>query len=105
MSPREALQSPVALFYAAGAFGLLLGAGLLLAGLRWGLRKNVDQAWQSYRGWLFLVPVTAVALVLGRETTIAFFTAVGLLGFWEFARATGLGGDRYLTGGVACGIV
>src|SRR5438552_13963157 len=105
MSPREALRSPVALFYAAVAFGLLLVAGLLLAVLRWGLRKNVDQAWQSYRGWLFIVPLTAAALFLGREATIVFFTGVALLGFKEFARATGLDGDGYLTAGVCLGIV
>src|SRR5437868_1845901 len=98
MSPRAALESPVALFYAALAFGLLLGAGLVLAVLRWGLHKNVDQAWQSYRGWLRMVPLTAAAIFLGREATIVFFTGVALLGFHEFARATGLLGDLYLTG-------
>jgi phosphatidate cytidylyltransferase len=105
MSPREALRSPVALFYIALAFGLLLGAGLLLAVLRWGLRRNVDQAWQSYRGWLFIVPLTGAALFLGREAAIVFFTGVALLGFREFARATGLYEDGYLTGGVHLGIL
>src|ERR1700723_3043136 len=97
MSPHEALRSPVVLFYLALVFGLLLVAGLLLVLLR----KNVGRAWQSYRGWLFIVPITAVAILLGRETTILFFTAVGLLGFREFARATGLSSDCYLTGGVS----
>jgi phosphatidate cytidylyltransferase len=101
MSPREALQSPVALFYGALTFGLLVVGGLLLA--LW--RKDVDQARQAYRGWLVLVPVTAVAIFLGREATILFFTGVGLLGFKEFARATGLCGDGYLTGGVYLGIL
>src|SRR5262245_57389921 len=105
MSPREALRSPVALFYAGLAFGLLLVAGLLLAALRWGLRKNVDQAWQSYRGWLFIVPLTAAAIFLGREATIVFFTGVALLGFREFAGATGLDGDLPMAVAVYLGIV
>jgi phosphatidate cytidylyltransferase len=100
MSPREALQSPVALFYAAVAFGLLLIAGLLLVRL-----PGAASARQAYRGWLFIVPVTAVALFLGRETTIVFFTAVGLLGFKELARATGLYADWYMTACVYLGIL
>lgn len=101
MSPREALHSPVALFYLALVFGLLLVAGLLLGVLA----RHWDQAWQAYRGWLFMVPITAAALFLGRETTIVFFTGVGLLGFREFARATGLSNDWYMTGGVSLGIL
>jgi phosphatidate cytidylyltransferase len=105
MSPREALQSPVALFYAAAAFGVLFVAGLVLAVLRWLLNKNVDHAWQSYRGWLLMVPLIAMAIFLGREATIVFFTGVGLLGFREFARATVLDEDRSLTSVVYLGIV
>ncbi len=101
MSPAEMLRSPVALFYAAAAFGLLLAAGLVFAALR----LHSGPAWQAYRGWLFIVPVTAIALILGRESAIVFFTAVGLLGFREFARTTGLSEDRYLTGGVYLGIL
>ena len=51
MSPHDALQSPVVLFYLGLTFGLLLLAGLLLAVLR--LRSG--PAWQSYRGWLVMV--------------------------------------------------
>lgn len=105
MSPREALQNPAALFYLAAAFGLLLVGGCVLVVLRWGLRWNVDQAWQSYRGWLFIVPLTALGLFLGRESAILFLTGVGLWGFWEFARATGLDEDRYMTAGVHGGIL
>jgi phosphatidate cytidylyltransferase len=101
MSPREALQSPVALFYLGLAFALLLVAGLVLAMLR----NRRGPAWQSARGWLFIIPATALAIFLGREAAILFFTGVGMLGFREFARATGLGEDRYLTGGVYLGIL
>jgi phosphatidate cytidylyltransferase len=105
MSPPAAFRSPVILFYAVLVYGLLLAAGLLLAWLRWGLRRDVGNAWQAYRGWLLLVPLTTAAILLGREATIVFFTAVVLLGFREFARATGLDGDRCITAGACLGIV
>jgi phosphatidate cytidylyltransferase len=101
MSPREALQSPVAMFYLALVFGLLFVAGPIL----WLVRKRVEPAWQSYRGWLVMVPITAAALFLGRESAIVFLTGVGLLGFWEFARATGLSEDGYMVAGVSLGIL
>jgi phosphatidate cytidylyltransferase len=105
MFPHEAYHNPVVLFYAALVYGLLLAAGLVLGVLRWVLRKRVDHAWQSYRGWLVMVPLTTLAILLGRGATVVFFTTVALLGFKEFARATGLDGDRSLTGGACLGIV
>src|SRR5262245_8950340 len=105
MSPGEALQSPVAIFYGMATFGLLLVAGAVLAILRWGMQKKVDRAWQAFRGWLVMIPLIAVAIFLGRESTIVFFTIIGLLAFSEFARATTLSRDRWLSGGVHVGII
>jgi phosphatidate cytidylyltransferase len=104
MSPQDALHSPVALFYGALAYGLLLVAGVTLGVLR-RRGKRVEQAWQSYRGWLVMIPLTATAIFLGREVTVVFFTAVGLLGFREFARATRLSADGYLTAAASLGIL
>jgi phosphatidate cytidylyltransferase len=100
MTPSEALHSPVFQFYAAVALGILLVAGLVLATLRWGLHKNVEHAWKSYCGWLVMVPLLLLVLFLGRIPSIVFFTAVGIFGFKEFARATGLYRDWYMTGAV-----
>lgn len=105
MSPRDAMQSPVAYFYSVAVFSLLVAAGVLLAVLRWGLNKGLDEAWRSYQGWLLMAPLIALAVFLGREATVIFFTAIALLGFREFARATGLSTDGYLTGGVYLGIL
>jgi phosphatidate cytidylyltransferase len=105
MSPSAALASPVFLAYLAVAGGLLLGAGILLAVLRWGLGKDVDHAWKAYRGWLVMVPLVFGVIFLGRETTIVFFTIVAMLGFKEFARATGLYQDWFMTGAVYLGII
>jgi phosphatidate cytidylyltransferase len=105
MSPHEPHRGQILLCYAALVYGLLLAAGLLLAWLRWGLRKNVEHAWLSYRGWLWMVPLTSLAILLGREATIVFFTVVGLLGFREFARATRLDEDAAITVAAYLGIL
>jgi len=105
MSPTQALASHVFLFYVSVAFGLLVAAGAVLAVLRWGLHKDVDHAWSSYRGWLILVPLALVPIFLGRGATITVFTIVAVFGFKEFARATGLYHDWYMTGAVYLGII
>jgi phosphatidate cytidylyltransferase len=105
MSPSAAWQSSVFCLYAGVVLGLLVLAGGLLAVLRWGLRKDVDHAWKSYRGWLIIVPLVVAAIFLGRAPAIVFFTIVGALGFREFARATGLSRDGMMTGAVFLGIL
>lgn len=104
MSPGKALESPVFLFYLALAAGLLVVGGVVLAALTWGLRKKVGHAWSAYRGWLLMVPVLLLVFFLGREAAITLVTLVGLLGFGEFARATGLSRDAAVTGAVYLGI-
>jgi phosphatidate cytidylyltransferase len=105
MTPSAALESPVFCFYAIVAAAILIGAGLLLAVLRWGLRRNVEHAWNSYLGWLVMVPVLVGVIFLGRIPSIVFFTAIAIFGFKEFARATGLYRDWYMTGAVYLAII
>jgi phosphatidate cytidylyltransferase len=105
VSPSAALDSPAFQFYAALVLGVLVIAGLLLAVLRWGLHKNVDSAWKSYRGWLVMVPLALGAIFLGRATTIVFFTTLAVFGCKEFARATGLYADWLATGVVYLGVI
>ena len=104
MSPRAALASNVFCFYTILVLVLLLAAGAALAVLRWGLHKDVTHAWRSYRGWLILVPLAFGSVFLGRTVTIVFFTLAALVGFKEFARATGLYRDWPMTGAVYLGI-
>jgi len=104
MSPSLALQSPVFLLYVALAAGLLVVAGLVLAVLKWGLRKNVGHAWTAYCGWLLMVPLLLFCFFLGREVVIVFSILVAILAFNEFARATGLYHDWIMTGAVYLGI-
>jgi phosphatidate cytidylyltransferase len=104
MSPSAALDSTIFWFYTGLAVGLLVVAGALIGVLRLA-GKNVGHAWQSYRGWLVIIPLLVGAIFLGREATIVFFTAVAVFGFKEFARATGLYDDWYMTGAVYLGIL
>ena len=105
MSPQTALASDIFRLYVAVAAALLIGAGTVLTVLRWGWRKDVNHAWQSYRGWLIMVPVILLAIFLGRVVTIVFFTILALWGFSEYARATGLYHDWVMTGAVYIGIL
>ena len=77
MSPQLALASEVFWFYAIVVVTLLVLAGVALAVLR--VRgRNVQHAWQAYRGWLILVPLLMLCIFLGRGPAIVFFTAVAL---------------------------
>jgi phosphatidate cytidylyltransferase len=105
MSPSAALASPVFLLYLAVAGSLLIAAGLALAVLRWVAGKDVQHAWNSFAGWLIMIPLLFGAIFLGRATTIVFLTIVAIFGFKEFARATGLYRDWFMTGAVYLGII
>jgi phosphatidate cytidylyltransferase len=103
MTP-DALGNPVFRAYLFVLVALLGSAGVLIAVLRFGLRRNVDHAWKAYRGWLIMIPLVFAALLFGRETTILLFTLLAIAAFTEFARATGLYRDWALTGVVLVGI-
>jgi phosphatidate cytidylyltransferase len=100
-----ALQNPIFRGYLFVLVGLLVVAGLLLAIFRYVFRKNVTHAWNAYRGWLIIIPLVFTALFFGRVTTIVFFTLLAIGGFTEFARATGLYRDWWMTGVVLLGII
>src|SRR5260221_5395121 len=102
--PGSALASPVFRAYLFVLVGLLVVAGAAIALLRFGFHRNVDHAWKAYRGWLIMIPLVFTALFLGRTATIVFFTLIAIGAFSEFARATGLYRDWWLTGVVLLGI-
>lgn len=104
MSPQAAIESDVFRFYAVLVATLLVLAGVALAIMR-ARGRNVEHAWQSFRGWLIIIPVDLVAIFLGRIAAILFFTAVSIFAFKEYARATGLYRDWFMTGVAYLGIV
>jgi predicted CDP-diglyceride synthetase/phosphatidate cytidylyltransferase len=97
MSPSAALASDVCRIFAILTTGLLITGGGIIAVVRFGFAKDVSHAWDSYRGWLVMIPTIAVSLFAGRAVAICFFAIVALLAFIEYARATGLHRDLAMT--------
>jgi len=110
MSPSAALESPIFRIYATIAILLLAAGGAAIQILKRTSKLNLEPAWNSYRGWLIMVPLVFGVIFLGREATIVFFTLLAIFGAKEFARATGLYRDWTMMGVVyasiiACGVV
>ena len=99
MSIELAINSPVFLRYLQIVAALLIIAGSVLAALRLAGR-NVESPMRTYRGWLIMIPIVLGTLFLGREATILGVTLLAAVGFREFARATGLYEDWWMTGSV-----
>lgn len=104
MSLTAALSSDIVLTYARIVVGVLAGTGLLLTVLTYGFKKPLSGVWRTYRGWLVMVPIVFAVIVAGRAATIVGVGLLALFGFKEFARATGLYRDWWMTGAVYAGI-
>lgn len=99
MSIDAAIHNQTFLIYLAIVGGLLVFAGLALVALRL-LGKDVSSPWRTYRGWLIIIPIVLGTIFLGREATIIGVALLAVGGFREFARATGLYDDWWITGAV-----
>jgi len=80
----------------------LIGILLLIAAVVIGLLKasgrDVSSIRATYTGWLIMVPIVLGTILLGRVAVIVGVGILALVGFKEFARATGLYEDWWLTG-------
>ncbi len=99
MSINAAIHNQIFLTYLVIIGGILVLAGLVLAILG-ALGRDISSISRTYRGWLIMVPIIIGTIFLGRVATIIGVTAVAIFGFKEFARATGLYDDWWLTGTV-----
>src|SRR5512143_2569808 len=97
MSPTAALTNEVFRFFALLTTGLLVVGGVTIAIIRFGFEKDVSDTWDSYRGWLVIVPAISASLFAGRAVTICFLAVVAVAAFVEYARATGLHHDLMMT--------
>ena len=97
MSPSAALASEVFRIFTLLTTGLLVVGGATIAVVRFGFAKDVSHAWDSYRGWIVMVPTIAASLFAGRAVAICFFAIVAVAAFTEYARATGLHHDLTMT--------
>ena len=86
-------------------FVSLFVGGIALGVLHLGFRKNLGSIWSTYRSWLVMAPVGLAAVFAGRVPTIVGVTLLAVFGFKEFARASGLYRDWWMTGAVYTGIV
>ncbi len=105
MTPQLALQSEIFRNYAFIVIGVLVVAGLALALLKWGFRRDVTSLWLTYRSWLVMAPLILGCVFAGRVAVIVFICLVAGFGLKEFARATGLYSDWWMTGAAYLGIV
>src|SRR6202795_3242061 len=105
MSPQIALHDPIFRAYFGIVTATVLVGGLLLGLVHWGLKKEIRPMWETYRSWLIIAPVALAVVFLGRVPTIIGVTLLAIFGFKEFARASGLYRDWWMTGGVYAGII
>jgi len=104
MSAHHALHDPIFRAYLCIIFGALAGGGIVLSVLHWGFKKNLGAIWSTYRSWLVLAPIGLAVILAGRAATIVGVAVLAIFGFKEFARASGLYRDWWMTGAVYAGI-
>ncbi len=105
MSPSAALHDPIFRAYVGIVLGVLVSAGILLVFLQFVLRIELGSVWKTYRSWLWMAPLAALAIFAGRVPFIIGVTVVSLLACKEFAQVSGLGRDRWMTGAIYAGIL
>ncbi len=105
MSPSVALHDPVFRAYVAMVLGVLAGAGILLALLQFVFRMKLGSVWKTYRSWLVMAPLVALAIFAGRVPFILGVAVISLLASREFALISGLARDRWMSAAASAGIV
>src|SRR5437764_1714921 len=105
MSPQIALHDPVFCAYLWIVPFSLIAGGALLALLKWGFKKEIRSMWRTYCSWLIMAPLALLVVFAGRIPTIIGVTLLAIFGFKEFARASGLYRDWWMTSAVYAGIV
>jgi phosphatidate cytidylyltransferase len=104
MTPQLAWQNDIFRNYVAIVSVVLVVAGLLIALMKWVFKKDIHSLWLTYRSWLVMAPLMFGCVFAGRATVIVFVCLLAGFGLKEFARATGLYRDWWMTGAVYLGI-
>jgi phosphatidate cytidylyltransferase len=105
MSPEIALRDPVYRAYLCIVPISLAIGGVILGVLQWGLGKQLGPIWKTYRSWLIMAPIGLAIVFAGRAPAIVGITLLAIFAFKEFARASGLYRDWWMTGAVYAGII
>jgi phosphatidate cytidylyltransferase len=105
MSPLIALHDPVFHAYFAIVLVSLAIGGAVLSFLRFILKRETASMFKTYWSWIFIAGIGLLIVFLGRIPTIAGVTLLAIYAFKEFARASGLYRDWWMTGAVYAGII
>jgi phosphatidate cytidylyltransferase len=105
MSPHIALHDPVFRDYFWIVLISLAIAGAVLGFLQFVLKKETASMFKTYCSWILIAGIGFIVLFLGRIPTIVGVTLLAIYAFKEFARASGLYRDSWMTGAVYAGIV
>src|SRR6266852_4668136 len=105
MSPQIALHDPVFRAYFLIVLISLAIGGTVLGFLRFVLKKETASMFKTYWSWIFMAGIGLIVVFLGRIPTIVGVTLLAIYAFKEFARASGLYRDWWMTGAVYAGIV
>jgi phosphatidate cytidylyltransferase len=105
MSPQIALHDSIFRAYLWIVPLSLVAGGVILTFVDWTLGKEIGPIWKTYRSWLIMAPIGLATVFAGRVPTIIGVTVLAILGFKEFARASGLYRDWWMTGAVYAGII
>src|SRR5258708_12239478 len=80
-------------------------AGAVLGFLRFVLKKETASMFKTYCSWILIAGIGFIVVFLGRIPTIVGITLLAIYAFKEFAHASGLYRDSWMTGAVYAGIV
>jgi phosphatidate cytidylyltransferase len=105
MSPQIALHDPIFRAYLLIVLIALVVGGAILGFLRFALKKETTAMFKTYWSWIFMAGIGLIVVFLGRIPTIIGVTLLAIYAFKEFARASGLYRDWWMTGAVYAGIV
>jgi phosphatidate cytidylyltransferase len=98
MTPSLAIHNPIFHLYLIIVTAVLVAAGAALLFVGHVLHRDVSKIWVTYRSWLVMIPLIALAVLIGRTGVIVGVALLSLGGFKEFACATHLDRDKLMTG-------
>ena len=105
MSPQIALHDPVFRAYFYIVLLSLAIAGAVLGFLRFVLKRETGSMFKTYWSWIIIAGIGFIVVFLGRVPTIVGATLLAVYAFKEFANASELYRDAWMTGAVYAGIL
>src|SRR5438067_11266625 len=98
MSPQTALHDSVFRAYLVIVPVSLAVGGGFVGFLHFGLQKVLGAIWKTYRSWLVMAPIGLLVVFAGLVPVIVGVTLLSMFGFKDFARASGLYREWWMTG-------